>query len=66
MRPSGCVYQLGKFFLGLAKLLLEMTKQLLFLALGVIHVVIGEFGKLLPELSFELMPFTFLIRQQAP
>ena len=53
------VDELGDLFLALAKLLLQMAKQFLFLALGVGQVVIGEISELLPELSFQLMPFTF-------
>ena len=36
-----------------------MAKNFLLLALGVVHVVISEIGEFLPELAFQLMPFTF-------
>ena len=36
-----------------------MAQQFLSLALGVVHVVVGEIGELLSELSFQPMPFTF-------
>ena len=36
-----------------------MAKEFFLLAFGVVHVVIGEVGKFLPELPLQLMPFTF-------
>jgi len=45
--------------LALARLLLQMARQFLFLRFGLIQVVISKLGKLLPELAFQLMPFTF-------
>jgi hypothetical protein len=53
------VDQLSDLLLALAEPLLEMAKQFLLLAFGVIQVVIGKLGELLPELAFQLMPFTF-------
>jgi hypothetical protein len=53
------VNQLGDLFSAFAELLLQMAKQFLFLALGVVQIVIGEIGELLPELPFQLVPFTF-------
>ena len=35
-----------------------MAKEFFLLAFGVVHVVIGEIGEFLPELPFQLMPFT--------
>jgi hypothetical protein len=61
MKLLRSVDQLGNLLLALAELLLQMAKQFLFLALGVVQVVIGEIGELLPELSFQLMPFTFAL-----
>ncbi len=55
----GCVNQLGDLVLAFAELLLQMAKQFLLLTLRVVQVIIGEVGELLPELSFQLMPFTF-------
>jgi hypothetical protein len=53
------VDQLVDLLLALAKRLLQMAEKLLFLTLGEVKVIIGEFRELLPELAFQLMPFTF-------
>jgi len=45
--------------MALAERLLQMAKQFLMLTFGEIQVVIGKLGELLPELAFQLMPFTF-------
>jgi hypothetical protein len=36
-----------------------MAKQLFFLALGIVHIIIGEIGELLPDLPYQLMPLAF-------
>jgi len=46
------VHQLSDLLLALAKLLLQMAKQFLFLPFGVIQVIIGKLGELLPQLAF--------------
>ena len=55
----GSVNELGDLVLAFAELLLQVAKEFLLLALGVVHVVIGEVGKFLSELPFQLIPFTF-------
>lgn len=52
------VNHLGDLLLALTELLLQMAKQFLLLALSEVQVIIRELGKLLPELPFQLMPFT--------
>ncbi len=36
-----------------------MPKQLFFLALGIVHIIIGKIGELLPDLPYQLMPLAF-------
>jgi hypothetical protein len=50
---------LGDLFSAFAELLRQMAKQFFFLALGRVQIVVGELGELLPELPFDLVPFTF-------
>jgi hypothetical protein len=59
MGLQGTVNQLGDLFSALAELLLQMARHFLFLAIGVVQIVIGEIGELLPELPLQLVPLTF-------
>ncbi|MFM7395190.1 MAG: hypothetical protein ACKO22_12710 [Cyanobium sp.] len=38
------------------------AKQLLLLALGMVHTIVGEIGELLPDAPYQLMPLTFELK----